>query len=74
MHTATGTNRVVLGHTPRGRAAADRRSKDEEIADVQGEEATGEARDVEMTETETVTMGATATETEPDAGALATNE
>jgi hypothetical protein len=76
MHTATGTNRVVLGRRPRGGAAADGGSEEEEMADVQGEEATGEARDVVMTETETATSAATATETETEteAGALATND
>jgi hypothetical protein len=44
------------------------------MADVQGEEATGEARDIVMTETKTATTAATATETgtETEAGALAT--
>jgi hypothetical protein len=76
MHTATGTNRVVLGHRPRGGAAADGGSEEEEMADAQGEEATGEARDVVMTDTETATTAATATETETEteAGALATND
>jgi hypothetical protein len=76
MHTAIGTNRVVLGRRPTGGAAADRGSEEEEMADVQGEEATGEARDVVMTETETATTAATATETETqtEAGVLATNE
>jgi hypothetical protein len=76
MHTATGTNRVVFGRRPRGGAAADGGSEEEEMADVQGEEATGEARDVLMTETETATSAATATETETEteAGALATND
>jgi hypothetical protein len=76
MHTATGTNRVGLGHRPRGGATADGGSEGEEMADVQGEEATGEARDVVMTETETASTAATATETETEteAGALATND
>jgi hypothetical protein len=76
VHRATGTNRVVLGHRPSGGAAADGRSEEEERADVQGEEATGEARDVVMTETETATTAATATETETETepGALATND
>ena len=75
MHTATGTNRVVLGRRPRGGAAADGGGEEEEMADVQGEEATGEARHVLMTETETATTATTATdtETETEAGALATN-
>jgi hypothetical protein len=76
MHMATGTNRVVLGRRPRGGAAADVGSEEEEMTDVQGEEATGEARNVVMTETKTATTAATATETETEteAGALATNE
>ena len=76
MHTATGTNRVVLGRRPRGGAAADGGSEEEEMADAQGEEATGEARDMVMTETETATTAVTATETETEteAGALATND
>jgi len=76
MHTATGPNRVVLGRRPRGGAAADGGREAEEMADVQGEEATGEARDVVMTETETATTAATATKThtETEAGALATND
>jgi hypothetical protein len=40
--------------------------------DAEEEEATGEARDVMMTEAEIAT--ATATETEPEVGSLATNE
>jgi hypothetical protein len=76
MHTATVMNRVVLGRRPRGGAAADGGSEEEEMADVQGEEATGKARDVVMTETETATTATTATETETetDAGAPATND
>jgi len=81
-HTATGTNRVVLGHRPRGGAAAGGGSEEEEMADeiademadVQEDEAAGEARDVVMTETETATTAATETETESEAGALATND
>jgi len=68
MHTATGTNRVVLGHRPRGGGAAD--GGREEKADAEGEEAMGEARDVMMTEPEI----ATTTATETEAGALATND
>jgi len=64
MHTVTGTNRVVLGRRPRGGAAAEGGSEEDEMTDVQGEEATWEARDVVMTETETATMVTTATETE----------
>jgi hypothetical protein len=76
IHMATGTNRVVLGRRPSGAAAADEGSEDEEMTDVQGEEATGEARDVVMTETETATMATTPTEaeTETEAGALATKD
>jgi len=76
MHTATGTNRVVLGRRPRGGAAAKGGSEEEEMTDVQGEEATGEGRDFVMTQTKTATTAATATETEtePEAGALATND
>jgi hypothetical protein len=76
MHTATGTNRVVLARRPRGGAATEGGSEDEEMTDVQGEEATGEARDVVKTEAETATTAATATETETEteAGALATND
>jgi hypothetical protein len=76
MHTPIVTNRVVIGCRPRGGEAADGGSEEEEMADVQGEEATGEARDVVMTETEAATMAATATETETETevGALATND
>jgi len=72
MHTATGTIRVALGRRPRGGAAAEGGSDEEEMADVQEEEAAGEARDIVMTETKTATTAATETETE--AGALATND
>ena len=44
------------------------------MADVQGEEAMGEARDVVMTETKTANTAATSTETATGAGALATND
>ena len=76
MHTATGTNIVVLGRRPRGGVAAEGGSEEQERTDVQGEEATGEERDVVMTETETATTAATATETETETelGALATND
>jgi hypothetical protein len=75
-HTATWTNKVVVGRWPKGGAAAYGGSDEEEMADVKGEEATGEARDVFMTETETaITAGtATETETEPDTGAPATDD
>jgi len=64
---ATGMNRVVLGYHPRGGGATDRGQ--EEKADAEEEEATGEARDVMITEAEIATT--TATETEE--GALASN-
>jgi len=67
-HTATETNSVVLGSRPRGGGAAD--GGREEKADAEKEEATGEARDVMMTEAEI----ATTTATETEAGALATND
>ena len=67
-HIATGTNRVVLGHRPRGGGAAD--GGREDIADAEEEEAMEEERDVMMTETEI----ATTTATESEAGALATND
>jgi hypothetical protein len=41
MHTATGTNSVVLGRRPWGVAAAEWRSEEEEIADVLEEETAG---------------------------------
>jgi hypothetical protein len=44
------------------------------MANVQEDEAAGEARDVVMTETDTATTAATETETETEAGALATND
>jgi len=82
MHTATGTNRVVLGRRPKGGAAAGGGSEEEEMADdmademadVQEDEAAGDERDVVMTETETATTAATETETETEAGAQATND
>jgi len=75
MNIAMWTTRVVLGLRARG-GAADRGSEEEEMEDVEEEEATGEARDVMMTETETeiVTTTATETETETEAGPLATND
>jgi hypothetical protein len=76
MHTGTGMNRVVLGRRFRGGTAAEGGSEEEEMADemadVQEEEAAGEAKDFVMTETESATTAATETETE--AGALATND
>jgi len=76
LHTATGINRGVLGLRPRGGAAADRGGEEEEMTDVQGEEATGEARGVVITETGTATTAATVTdtETETEAGGLDTND
>jgi hypothetical protein len=78
MHTATGTNSVVLGRRPRGGAAggggSDEEEMADEMADVQEDEAGGKARDIVMTRTETATMAATETETESEAGALATND
>jgi len=62
----------VLGRKPRGGAAVEWDSEDEEMADVQGENATWEARDVVMTETETPSTAASETETEAEA--LATND
>jgi hypothetical protein len=72
MHTATGTNSVVLGCRPRRGALAAGGSEEEEMADVQEGETAGEARDVMMSEAETATTAATETDTE--AGALATND
>ena len=71
---ATGSNRVVLGPRPQG--VAEGGGDEEEMADVDQEEAAGEARDVTMaeTETETATRTATDTETEIETGALATND
>jgi hypothetical protein len=78
MNTATGTNRVVLGRRPSGGVVAVEGSEEEEMADemadVQEDEAAGEARDVVMTETETATTAANETETETEAGALAAND
>jgi len=74
MNIATRTNRVVLSLRARG-AVADGGSKQEEMANVEEEEATGEAWDVTMTETETAIATTTAnkTETESEVVALATN-
>jgi len=78
MHTATGTNRVVLGRRPRGGAAAGLGGEEEEMADemadVQEDAAAGEARDVVITKTETAAMAPTDTETETEVGAPATND
>jgi hypothetical protein len=78
VHMATGTNRLVLGRRPSVGAATGLGGQEEEMADemadVQEDEAAGEARDVVMTKTETVTTAATETETDTEAGAPATNE
>jgi len=75
MNIAMGTNRVVLGLRSKGAAAAGG-SEEEEMADVEEEEATGEPRDVTMSETETKIATTTGTKTEIDteAGALATDD
>jgi len=75
MHIATGTNRVVLGPSPRG-VEADGGSGEEEMAAVEEEEAMGEARDITMTETEAeiATTTANETQTETVAGALGTDD
>jgi len=72
MHMAMGTNRVVLGRKPRRGAAVEGGSEEEAMADMQEEEAVGEARDIVMTEIETATTATTETETE--AGSLVTND
>jgi len=59
-----------VGRRPWGCAAADGGTEEEEMVEVQEDEATGEARDFMVTETETATTAATETE----AGALTTNE
>jgi hypothetical protein len=71
---ATGSNRAVLG--PRPQRVAEGGGDEEEMADVDEEEAAGEARDVTMAEpeTETATRTATDTETDIETGALATND
>jgi len=71
MHIALGMHRVIFGHRPRGGVAADGGSKEEEMADMQNMEATGDAGDVMMSEKGIGTTAATETETE--ARALATN-
>ena len=65
---------MVLGHRSQG--VAEGGGDEGEMADVDEEEAAGEARDITMaeTETETVTSTANDTETEIQTGALATNE
>jgi hypothetical protein len=67
--TATGKNRVVLGCSPRGGAAAGEGSEQQRRVDVEDDQAAGEARDVMMTETETATIAESETEVE----ALTTN-
>jgi len=76
MDMAMGTKRVVQGPRPSGGVAGAGGSDKEEMADVEKEEATGEARDVMMTETKTKIATTTATETEIkiEAVALATND
>jgi len=69
---AMGTNRVVLGRRPMGGGAGDGGRAEGEIADAEEVDATGEARDVMITEAEIACT--TATETETEAGALATND
>ena len=51
MDMAMVTNSMVHCPRPRGEVAADGGSKEEEMEDVEEEEAIGEARDVMMTET-----------------------
>jgi hypothetical protein len=70
----TGSNRVVLGPRPQG--VAEGGGDEEEMADVDEEEAAGEARDVTMAETENETATRTTTDiaTEIETGALATND
>ena len=63
---------MVLGHRPREGGAADGGSAEGEMADAEEEEATGDARDVMMTEPKIATT--TATKTETEAGDLATND
>jgi len=55
MNIATGTNREVFGFRPRG-TAADGGREEEEMADVEVEKATGEAKDVTMTESGTESL------------------
>jgi len=58
---ATGSKRVVLGPRPQG--VAEGGGDEEEMADMDEEEAAGEARDVTMAKTETETVTRTATDT-----------
>jgi len=75
MHMAIIRNRLVLDPIPRGGAAAEGGTQQEEMADVEKEQAMGEARDVLMTKTatETETMTTMAV-TESEAEALASND
>jgi len=52
MHMATQTNSAVLISGPRGEVAVDGRGEEEEMANVDGIEAMGKAKEVIMTETE----------------------
>ena len=68
-----GSNRVVLG--PRAQGVAGGEGDEEEMADVNEEEAAGgDARDVTMAGIETTIKTATDTKIETETGALATND
>ena len=69
---ATGMNRVVLGPMPKG--VAEGGESDEEMAEVEEEEAIGDATNCKMADTEIATTAATETTTETEMGALATND
>jgi hypothetical protein len=71
---ANGSNRVMLGSRPQG--VEERSGDEEEMADVDEEEAAGEESDITMAETntETTTSTATDTETEIETGSLATHD
>jgi len=73
-HMAMGTNRVVLGPTPSGGAAAEGGREEEEMADVEQEKAAGQPRDVIMTEKDTATDNATIATTQTEAVALTCND
>jgi len=66
---ASGTNRMMLGHRPKG-SAKEGGESGAELVDAEVEEATGEAEDVTMTASATTAVTATETET----GAPATND
>jgi len=66
---ASGTNRVTLGPRPKG-TAAEGGGSEAEMTDVEEKEATGETKDVTMTETANTTATETRTETETGAPAL----